>query len=67
MREGGVSAVLLWGAAGYSEEPEAERADSDTQDTHATRLPKRLIPAAPQEGRSLSREKTLANHLMVQY
>jgi len=30
------------------------------------RLPKRLIPAAPREGKSLSGEKTLTNHLMVQ-
>lgn len=66
-REDGVNAILLQGAAGSSEEPEAEQADSDTQGTHATRLPKGLIPAASREGKSLSGEKTLTNHLMVQY
>lgn len=34
--EDGINAVLLQGAAGYSEEPKAEQADSDTQGTHAT-------------------------------
>lgn len=34
--EGSVNAVLLQGATGYSEEPKAEQADSDTQGTHAT-------------------------------
>lgn len=29
--------------------------------------PKQLIPAALQEGKSLSGEKILTNHLMVQY
>lgn len=41
VREGSINTVLLQGAAGYSEEPKAEKADSDTQGTHTT-------PSSPQ-------------------
>lgn len=49
--QGCVGAVLLQGAAGYSEEPKAEQPGSGSQGMHATHLPPQMADPSCSTGR----------------